>query len=131
MNSVIQSRLLLSAFLISLAGVGAASAAEPIGDAQGQARTLLSGRSFPSNDAKYRSIISGPPASQSVLPDAQEQARAMILGHVPAKSFTTIGPAGDRKVEVEVDALELARRMILGAQAGTKPEKARLARRAE
>jgi hypothetical protein len=124
MNTVIKSHFVSSLCLLSFVGAGAVQAAAPIGDGQEQARLLLSGRSVPSNDKKYRSV-----ASKSVGLDAQEQARQMILGPMIPKIFFVVGPPGARTSEV--DALELARRMILGPQAGPHSTKARLARRAE
>jgi hypothetical protein len=129
MNTVRKSQLVLSLGLLSLVGAGAARAAAPIGDGQEQARLLLSGRSFPVNATKYRSIVSRSPVSHSVSPDALEQAREMILGRAGAKILPAVDLPGDRRIQV--DALELARRMILGTQAGTNSINARLARRAE
>jgi hypothetical protein len=129
MSTVNKSHFVLSLCLLSFVGAGAVRAAPPIGDGQEQARLLVSGRSFPSNDSKYRSIALRSVASKSVGLDAQEQARQMISGPVIRETFTSAGASGNRSVEV--DALELARRMILGSQAGSSPTKARLARRTE
>jgi len=128
-NTVIKSHFFLTLCLLSFVGAGAVRAAAPIGDGQEQARLLLSGRSFPSNDTKYRSTAFGSVASKSVRLDAQEQARQMILRPVIAGSFTAVSPSGDRAAGE--DALELARRMILGTHTGTNSTKARLARRTE
>ncbi len=124
MNIAIKSNFALGLCLLSFMGTGVVRAAAPTGDGQEQARVLLSGGSFPSNNSKYRSV-----ASKSVGLDAQEQARQMILGPVIARTFTAIDFPGDRTAKV--DALELARRMILGSQTGTNSTKARLARRTE
>jgi hypothetical protein len=129
MNTAMKSQVVLVLCLLSFVGARAAPAAETIGDGQEQARLLLSGRSFPLNETKSRSVASRSAASKSVPLDAQEQARQMILGGAVAKAFTAVGPSDDRMVEV--NALELARRMILGTQAGTNSAKARLASRAE
>jgi hypothetical protein len=53
----------------------------------------------------------------------------MILGRAGATILPAVDLPGDRRIQV--DALELARRMILGTQAGTNSINARLARRAE
>jgi hypothetical protein len=53
----------------------------------------------------------------------------MILGRPVAKGFPTVDVPVDRRAQV--DALELARRMILGPHAATNVTKGRLARRAE
>jgi hypothetical protein len=99
-------------------------AAEITEDAQEQARTMLSGRSFQVNGSKSGVATPRPDGSTSVALDAQEQGREMILGR-PAASTPGVrreadraradDATGDRKVEE--DALEMARRMILGSQA--------------
>jgi hypothetical protein len=73
----------------------------------------------------------GAGAARAAAPigDGQEQAREMILGRAGAKILPAVDLPGDRRIQV--DALELARRMILGTQAGTNSINARLARRAE
>jgi hypothetical protein len=85
---------------------------------------MLSGRSFQVNGSKSGVATPRPEGSTSVALDAQEQGREMILGR-PAASTPGVrreadraradDATGDRKVEE--DALEMARRMILGSQA--------------
>jgi len=129
MNTAMKSQLVLVLCLLSFVGAPVARAAETIGDGHEQARLLLSGASFPLKDTRSRSVASRSAASKSGTLDAQEQARQMILGSAVAKAFTPVAAPDDRVVEV--NALELARRMILGTQAGTNSTKARLASRAE
>jgi outer membrane biogenesis lipoprotein LolB len=124
MKIALDPRLVIGLCLLLSAGTRAAMAAEITEDAQEQARTMLSGRSFQVNGSKSGVATPRPEGSTSVALDAQEQGREMILGR-PAASTPGVrreadraradDATGDRKVEE--DALEMARRMILGSQA--------------
>lgn len=127
MNNTINARLVLSFGLLSLAGAGAAVAAQPAADAQEQARVLLSGPSLSGGDFKPRSEARSSTTAASGALNAQEQAREMIVGRPAARTPAAPVP-GDRKAAI--DALELAREMILGSQAKTNAAKTRLAGKA-
>jgi hypothetical protein len=117
--------------VFSLAGAHAVSAAEvaPVGDAQVQARLLLTGKSFGVSGSTSRSAAPVLSTSTSGVLDAQVQARRMILGqehvHSTVAGVTASGPctttaACDRNVRE--DALEMARRMILGSESVAGPK---------
>jgi len=101
---------------------GLASAAQPPGDPQALARELLAPtRSAPAISAD------APSQGDAALPDAQQQARRLLLGAAGGLAGGSKGSAGrvgrsgepseGRKSLRRVDAGELARRMILGRQA--------------
>lgn len=121
----------LCLLVFSLAGAHAVRAAEaaPVGDAQVQAGRLLTGKSIGVSESTSRSAAPMLPTSTSVVLDAQGQARRMILGqehgHSTVAGVTASGPctttaACDRNVHE--DALEMARRMILGSESVTGPK---------
>jgi hypothetical protein len=120
--------------LLSLAGVRAASAAEPTADGQEWARLLLGGKNLPVGDAKSRtwalSAAAPPPAAEFAAPavkraaDGQEQARLLLAGkNSPVsqrKSRGTVRSAAAALPAVgstspAPDPQEQARRMILGS----------------
>jgi hypothetical protein len=122
MKPAIKSQLVLALFMLSLAAARTAPAAEPTGDAQEQARLLLAGKSFPVSGAKSRSAALPSAAANTAALDSQEQARRMIVGRPVAKTSAAsvqangsraMGTPRDRRVG---DALESARRMILGQE---------------
>jgi hypothetical protein len=111
---------------IALAGAalftGLASAAQPPDDPQALARELLAPtRSAPAISADV------PSQSYASLPDAQQQARRLLLGAAgdladvnkgsAARADRSGGPHEGRQSVRRVDARDLARRMILGRQA--------------
>jgi hypothetical protein len=120
MKMAINTKVVLSLCLLGLTGAHALAAAEPSGDAQQQARTLLTGKSFGVSEPATRSAIAPAPDSRSVVLDAQEQGRRMILGQATVRAST--GPviaSGLRAKAIPADrkgeegAHEMARRMIL------------------
>jgi hypothetical protein len=127
MKSTINARLALSFGLLSLAGAGAAVAAQPAADAQEQARILLSGPSLSGGDFKPRAEARSSTAATSAALDTQLQAREMIVGR-PAAGTPAATVPGDRTAAV--DAHELAREMILGSQSRANPAKTRVAAKA-
>jgi hypothetical protein len=123
MKIALDPRLVLGLCLLLSAGARVAFAAEITEDGQEQARAMLSGRSFQVNGTKSDAATSRPAGSTSVALDAQEQGREMILGRPAARTSEVRreadrsradGAAADRKAGE--DALEMARRMILGSQ---------------
>lgn len=136
MRIAMDTRLVLGLCLLLSAGARTALAAEMIEDGQEQARVMLSGRSFQVNDTKSRVPTSRSETSTSVALDAQEQGREMILGRPGARASgvrreagsSAAGAAVDRNVEG--DALEMARRMILGSHSNANSTMARLAGKA-
>jgi hypothetical protein len=130
MKIALDPRLVLGLSLLLSAGAGAAFAAEITEDGQEQARAMLSGRSFQVNATKSDAATSRPAGSTAAALDAQEQGREMILGRPAARTPGVRREAGrsradgaraDRKAEE--DALEMARRMILGGQTRGAPGK--------
>lgn len=135
MKIAMDTRLVLGLCLLLSAEARAAMAAEITEDGQEQARVMLSGRSFQVKDTKSRVATSRSETSTSVALDAQEQGREMILGRPGARApgvrreadgSRAAGATVDR--DVEKDALEMARRMILGSRSNATM--ARLARKA-
>lgn len=97
---------------------GLASAAQPPGDPQALARELLAPtRTAPAISADV------PSQSYASLPDAQEQARRLLLGAADgnkgraARVDRSGEPHEGRQSIRRVEAGDLARRMILGRQA--------------
>jgi len=87
-------------------------AAERVGDAQMQARDLLSGTVGGQTKAIDRSPAMSADGHQ--YPDPQEQARQFILGR-PSFGGTAPAPvSGRQNSRTHADPQELARRMILG-----------------
>jgi len=133
MKTPINIRLAISLGLLSLAGAGSAMAAQPAGDAQEQARALLSGPSLSGGEFKPRLQARSSTVATSAAPDAHEQAREMIVGRPAANtsvaeeghgsSGATV--PGERKAAI--DPLERAREMILGSQSRSSPVKTRVA----
>jgi hypothetical protein len=101
---------------------GLASAAQPPGDPQALARELLA----PTHTAPAISA-DAPLQSHASLPDAQQQARRLLLGAAGDLADGSKGSAArvdrsgepheGRKSLRHVEAADLARRMILGRQA--------------
>jgi hypothetical protein len=132
MKSAMTSKIVRSLCLLALAGAGVAAAAQPMQDAQEQARQLLSGSRSTTRDAAPHSLATI--ASAGVL-DPQEQGREMIVGRPAATTAAGKlgasrgeGTAADRKIEG--DPLEMARQMILGRHSKADSPKARLAGKA-
>jgi hypothetical protein len=129
MKMSMNAQLVLSLGLLTIGAANAVWAAESIGDPQERARLLLSGTSFPLRDTKPHSAVSNSNPSDLVAASAQEQARQMILGGqaagVGAHRSRAVAAGGDR--EVRGDALESARRMILGAPSKANSALPRLA----
>jgi hypothetical protein len=101
---------------------GLASAAEPASDPQALARELLAPtRTAPAISANV------PSQSYASLPDAQQQARRLLLGVAgdladgnkggAARISRSQEPHEGRQSVPRVEARDLARRMILGSQA--------------
>jgi hypothetical protein len=128
MKGAIDVRVILGLGLLALGGARALAATEVVADGQEQARLLLSG----GRDSRYGPeagvVFQSSAAAKSIAPDAQAQAREMILGRqiakkqvIDADAFRADSAAGDRKVAR--DPHEMARRMILGSQSvGSKPK---------
>jgi hypothetical protein len=127
MKGAIDVRMILGLGLLAFGGARAL-AAEVIGDGQEQARVLLSGGRVSRYSSKAGLVFPSSAGAKSIAPDAQAQARAMILGRQIAKTqvidadgLRADSAAGDRKVAG--DPHEMARRMILGSQsAGSYPK---------
>jgi hypothetical protein len=129
MNSLISmkiaSRRLLLISAATLITANTVVAANRVGDAQMQARDLLTG-TVEGAKATYRSSALAADQHQQSYADPQEQARQLILGKpsfegsasrkVAAQPKTNAtAPASERgKDGVHTDPQELARRMILG-----------------
>lgn len=121
----------LCLLVFSLVGAHAVRAAEaaPVGDAQVQAGRLLTGKSFGVSESTSRSAAPMLSTSTSGVLDAQVQARRMILGqehgHSTVAGATASGPCTTTATcdrNVREDALEMARRMILGSESVTGPK---------
>jgi hypothetical protein len=101
-------------------------AANRVGDAQMQARDLLSGTVGGRTKTVDKSFAISPDHHQESYPDPQEQARRLILGkpsfertvgrEFAVQSKTDVPVAARRNGHVHTDPQELARRMILGAE---------------
>jgi hypothetical protein len=132
MKQPMNSRLVLALSLFSIAAAGAVQAAEPFGNAQEQARVLLSGNGFAAGDSKPR-LAALSTAANSPAVDAQEQARQMIRAQPEAGADPHGSRAGDvsRGHEAGGDPLDLARRMILATPSKASPAIPRLASKAE
>jgi hypothetical protein len=133
MKSTISPQLVLSMFLLSLAGVGAASAAEATADGQEQARVLLGGRNLTVGHTRSRTAT--PPATTALVTvkstasavepavDGQELARLLLVGKgSPFKQPKSRGALRSAAALPSVgstasasDPQEQARRMILGS----------------
>jgi hypothetical protein len=121
MSSLIRSKTIAAQLALLSTGLVVHSnplfAAETYGDAQMQAKDLLSHRLSPPVVSK----TDDQPRTQVSL-DAQEQARRLILGNARSATITgdTLAPATDdasaesKAAHVYADAQESARRMILG-----------------
>jgi hypothetical protein len=123
MKSVMSVRVLMGLGLLAIGGAHALAAAEAAVDGQEQARLLLSGRG--ASLSEFASASSSAPKAGA--PDAQAQAREMILGRksakplaVDANALLDASAAADRNAARNPQ--EMARRMILGSRsAGSKP----------
>jgi hypothetical protein len=104
---------------VAVLNAGSAFAADFAGDAQAQARALLSGPSANSADTAYPSLpLAGAPAS---TPEPQEQARGLLAGKAVFWSETRksagngTAPASPQdEGRAYAGPQETARRMILG-----------------
>jgi hypothetical protein len=129
MKIALDPRLVLALSLLLSAGTRTAMAAEITEDGQEQARVMLSGRSFQLNGTDSRPATSRrPERSTSAALDAQEQGREMILGRPAARTQGVRREADGSRAQgarvgrkVEEDALEMARRMILGGMIRGNP----------
>jgi hypothetical protein len=125
MKTATNTRSLLFLALFSAASAHPAWAAEPVGDAQQQARSLLGGRNVSASDATPRTAVESSALPESNSVDAQEQARQMILGSPSSRLPTEPALASALRAktqraktasdsrEVKAGGAELARRMIL------------------
>lgn len=136
MKGAIDIRVILGFGLLAFGSARALTAAEVVGDGQEQARLLLSG----GRDSRYGReaglVFPSSAAAKSTAPDAQAQAREMILGRqiakkqaIDAAGLRADSAAGDRKVAR--DPHEMARRMILGSQSAGSKSKIRLTGKTE
>jgi hypothetical protein len=128
--------LILGLGLLALGGTRALQAAEVIGTGQEQARSLLSGRDTSSYGPQSVVVSRSSVPGKSIAPDAQEQAREMILGRQSAETSTieadearVAGARRERKVAW--DPQELGRVMILGRQSAVSEPKIRLTSKPE
>jgi len=129
MKSFIPSNTLGRRLMLASAGLllcaNGAFAAESIGDAQMQARDLLSGTV--GGEPKFAHVSSANPTDDrpAVYLDPQEQARELILGenfagtaHQAASLDSTVNAMPAASVQnvsrVEFDGQELAQRMLTG-----------------
>jgi hypothetical protein len=119
MKTLSRRLILISAAI--LINANTVLAADRIGDAQIQARDLLSGTVGGRSKIIDKSLAIS--ADQKSYPDPQEQARQLVLGK---PSFD--GPvsrelaalSARRDARVHTDPLELARRMILGREGSAR-----------
>jgi len=135
MKSAINVGLIVGVGLLAFGGARASLAAG-IRDGQEQARLLLSGRAAAPYSGKSGLVSPSPIVTKSVAPDAQAQAREMILGREIATTPITkvdgpraAGAQRDRKVAA--DPQEMGRRMILGNQPAPGLAKIRLTSKTE
>jgi hypothetical protein len=108
-------------------------AADRVGDAQTQARDLLSGTVGGKTKIIYRSLAISADRYQKSYPDPQTQAHQLILGkssfdgavsrEFAVQSKTNVPVSARRNSSAHTDPQELARRMILGA-GGSRRESA-------
>jgi hypothetical protein len=131
MNSPISLKILnrpsILIFGALLINANTALATNRVGDAQMQARDLLSGTVGGRTKTIGKSLAISADHHQASYPDSQEQARRLMLGNpsfdstagreVAAHSKTNVAiPVSARQnVRVQSDAQESARRIILGA----------------
>ena len=131
MNSLISMKILNRPLILLSAAIlinaNTALAANRVGDAQMQARDLLSGTVGGRAKIIHKSLAISADHLQKSYPDPQEQARQLILGkpsldgtagrEFAAQSNTNVRvPVSARQNDrVHTDPQELARRMILGA----------------
>jgi hypothetical protein len=120
MKVATNARSFLFLALFSAAGAHAAWAAEPVGDAQQQARSLLGGRNVGASNATPRTAVESSMGTEPGSVDAQDQARQMILGRPASRLPNESAIASDRRAKMAPDSRkaeaggeELARRMIL------------------
>lgn len=118
--------LLLAA--ISIVHIGSATAADVAGDAEAQARSILS-QARAGGPTAARSHTGPERAATLHALDPQEQAREVVLGtqriggeaevaaapHSEATAPARVGGLGDRRSRA--DAQEMARRVVLGKSA--------------
>ena len=121
---VLSRRLILISAAI-LINANTVLAADRVGDAQMQARDLLSGTVGGKTEIIDKSLAIS--AEQKSYPDPQTQARQLILGKssfggavsrefaVQPKTNVAVPVAARRTGSAHTDPQELARRMILGA----------------
>jgi hypothetical protein len=128
MKGAIDVRVILGLGLLAFGDARALAVTEVVGDAQEQARLLLTGGRDSRYVAEARVVFRSSAAAKSIAQDGQAQAREMILGRqiekkqvIDADGLRADSAAGDRKVAR--DPHEMARRMILGSQSvGGKPK---------
>jgi len=131
MNSLISMKILNRPLILLSAAIlinaNTALAANRVGDAQMQARDLLSGTVGGRAKIIHKSLAISADHLQKSYPDPQEQARQLILGKssfggavsrefaVQPKTNVAVPVAARRTGSAHTDPQELARRMILGA----------------
>jgi len=125
MNSPISMKILSRRLILISAAIlinaNTVLAADRVGDAQMQARDLLSG-TVGGTKTFDKSLAISADDRQKSYPDPQEQARQLILGKpssarefaVRSKTNVPVAVSGRRNSHVHADPQELARRMILG-----------------
>jgi hypothetical protein len=125
-----RSLILISAAI--LINANTVLAANRVGDAQMQARDLLSGTVGGRTKTIDKSLAISADHHQASYPDPQEQARWLILGKpsfdgtadrefaVQSKTNVPVSVSARRNGHVYTDPQELARRMILGAGASPR-----------
>jgi hypothetical protein len=123
------SRRLILISAAILVNANTVLAADRVGDAQMQARDLLSGTVGGNPKIIDRSLATSADTYQKSYPDPQTQARWLILGNssfdgavsqefaVQAKTNAPV-PVSARRGSAHTDPQELARRMILGTVSG-------------
>jgi hypothetical protein len=134
MNSPISMKILSRRLILISAAIlinaNTVLAADRIGDAQMQARDLLSGTVGGRAKIIDKSLAIAADHQQKSYPDPQEQARQLLLGKQsfdgPAsREFAALSARRDGRVHT--DPQELARRMILGREgSGTESAGMRL-----
>ena len=123
----ILSRRLILVSAALLLNANTVLAADRVGDAQMQARDLLSGTAGGRLKPVDKSLAISADHSQKSYPDPQTQARQLILGKpsfdgavsrelaVRSKTNVPLPMSARRNGSAHTDPQELARRMILGA----------------